>query len=175
MHERGEQPPYSANDIEQLLTEVSEMIKTPPPESVPPYEADNFTLPLFSEEAPTDFQRYHAHLFISGTLFPALSIDTHWQKDQPAQFPPEELIKQHATHMEHLSAMYKRTDRRFSLTHLLGAVKREYGRVRYLQTEQGRSAQERIIFDRTAATYQTMQNLVVVARRRAGEQGCEGE
>ena len=79
------------------------------------------------------------------------------------------LIEQPAAYMDYLSAMYKRTDRRFTLTHLLGAVKREYGRVRYLQAEQGRSAQERIIYDRNAATYQTLHNLIVVARLRAGE------
>jgi hypothetical protein len=169
MHERGEQPPYSANDIEQLLTEVREIIKIPPPEPIPPYDADNFAFPLFPEEASTDFQRYHAHLFISRTLFHPVALDTLWQKDRPAQLTPEELIHKHAAHMEHLSIMYKRTDRRFSLTHLLGAVKREYGRVRYLQTEQESTPKERIIYDRTAATYQTMQNLVVVARLRAGE------
>jgi hypothetical protein len=170
MHEHREQPPYSANDIEQLLTEVSEIIKIPPPEPIPPYDADNFTLPLFSEEAPTDFQRYHAYLFIARTLFHAVSLDTHWQKDRPAQLTPEELIHKHTAHMANLAVIYKRTDRRFSLTHLLGAVKREYGSVRYMQAEQGRSAKERIIYDRTAATYQTMHNLVVVALRRESEQ-----
>jgi hypothetical protein len=84
----------------------------------------------------------HARLFISGTLFQAVSVDTHRHKDQPAAFTPRMLIEQHAAHLDYLSGMYQRTHRRFSLTHLLGAVKREYGTLRYLPEEQTRTDEE---------------------------------
>jgi hypothetical protein len=77
------------------------------------------------------------------------------------------LVKQHAAYRYYLSVIYKRTDRRFSLSHLLGAVKREYGRMLYLRQEKGRTDKERIIYDWNAATYQTMQNLVVVSLLQA--------
>src|ERR671933_826836 len=60
------------------------------------------------------------------------SVSETGNPDRPAQLTPEELIKQHTAHMDYLVVMYKRTDRRFRLTHLLGAVKREYGKLRYV-------------------------------------------
>src|SRR5919199_1070069 len=56
--------------------------------------------------------------------------------------------------------MYQRTDQCFSLTHLLGAVKRDYGSVRYVQAEQGRTANERTSSATDAQTDQAMQEPV---------------
>ena len=163
-----EQLSYTSADINQLITEVTAVIQTPPPEPIPPYEADNDTLPLFPEEAPTTAQRFQARLFIKGHLYDPVAEDTHRDKDIPAKLTPDALVTKHAAQMDYLAAVYPRTRPQYSLTHLLGAVKREYGRVVYLQQEEGRSAEDRIIYAYTAAIYQTMQNLVVVARQRAG-------
>jgi hypothetical protein len=169
MPERGEHLPCSAHDIEQLLTEVTAILITPLPAAVPPWVADNDTLKLFPEEAPQPDQRSQARLFLNRYLTAAF-YDTHWHKDLPAHFTPETLLAKHTDYLNQLAGRYPGTPPRFSLTHLLGAVKREYGKVRYLQEEAGRTAKERVIFAERAATYQTMQNLIVVARLRAGEQ-----
>jgi hypothetical protein len=73
---------YTQEDVDQLIRDVTAVVPPPPPEPIPPWEADNFSLQLFPEEAPTDIQRYHARKFIAGTLFQAVSIDTHWQTDR---------------------------------------------------------------------------------------------
>jgi hypothetical protein len=165
------------DDINQLITEVTAVINQPPPAPLPPAEADNIFLQLLPEEALQTSQRIHARWFITRYLVTPAFYDTHWQQDLPAHFTPEQLIAKHTAFLKQLFNRYPRTNPYFSLTHLLGAVKREYGRVRYLQKEEGRTAKERIIFAERAATFQTMQNLVVVARLRAGEkeQGREGE
>ncbi len=66
---------FAPEDIDQLISEVTAIIHIPPPEPIPPWEAENDTLQLFPEEAPTVVQRQQARLFIAGTLFQAVSHD----------------------------------------------------------------------------------------------------
>jgi hypothetical protein len=60
---------YTREDVDQLLSEVTAVLQTAPPEPIPLYDADNDTLQLFPEEAPTDVQRYPRTLvYLRNTL-----------------------------------------------------------------------------------------------------------
>ncbi len=65
--------------------------------------------------------------------------------------------------MDYLVVMYKRTDRRFRLTHLLGAVKREYGKLRYVPPAPGNTAVERVSSAAAAQPSQPLQARVTFA------------
>jgi hypothetical protein len=143
--------------------DIRERFSVVPPDPVPVWDVDNDTLTLFADEAPTAIQRMYARRFLQTYLYDPVLQDTVRMQDERPQITPALLQEQHLTYMDFLTHTHRRTDPRFSLRELGGAVQREYARAKFLYAEPGRTDMEQEEYALAMDVYQRMQALVTLA------------
>ncbi len=153
-----------AKEYAQVIQEVEHVFGLRLPEPVPDWECNNAMRKLFPEEADTSVGRIQARIFVQGHLRGTLERDE--EMDRPEPMTPATVRQRHEEYLQFLQVIYRNPaapQATFTLTNVLGAVKREYAKMLFLRDQEGLAAEERREYAGQVRTYQTMQALVSLA------------
>ncbi len=161
----------------QLVQEVEHVLGLRPPEPIPDWECNNDMLKLFPEEADRYEARIQARIFVQSALTSPIHTEQHFgNPDTPFAITPDAVHTMHKQYHQYLRALPRHPtapDQTFTLSHVVGAVKREYAKWQYLRDEQAALGEDTSGSERWVATYQTVYALASLAVLRDTKDGGE--